>query len=69
MKITDLEILLLQNIPVTPPLSVAPPESWLTSKVVYRDLPGPVNGWVSLSERPGLGLELNDDAVKEYQAT
>jgi L-alanine-DL-glutamate epimerase-like enolase superfamily enzyme len=35
--------------------------------VLYKDVPGPVEGWVTLTERPGLGLELNEDAVKEYR--
>ena len=41
--------------------------NWLTSNVVYKELPGPVNGWITLTEKPGLGLELNEDAVKEYK--
>jgi L-rhamnonate dehydratase len=41
--------------------------NWLTWNVLYKEVPGPVNGWVSLTERPGLGLELNEDAVKEYR--
>ena len=41
--------------------------NWLTSNVVYKDLPGPVNGWITLTEKPGLGLDLNEDAVKEYK--
>jgi L-alanine-DL-glutamate epimerase-like enolase superfamily enzyme len=41
--------------------------NWLTWNVLYKDAPGPVNGWVHLSEKPGLGLELNEDAVKEYR--
>jgi L-alanine-DL-glutamate epimerase-like enolase superfamily enzyme len=39
--------------------------SLLTAEVVYKEAPAPVSGWVTLSERPGLGLELNEDAVKE----
>ena len=42
--------------------------NWLTANVVYRNLPKPTDGWVTLSEQPGLGLEVNDDAVKEYRA-
>jgi L-alanine-DL-glutamate epimerase-like enolase superfamily enzyme len=30
-------------------------------------VPEPIDGWVTLSERPGLGLELNADAIKEYR--
>ena len=41
--------------------------NWLTSNVIYENLPGPVDGWVTLSEKPGLGLDLNEDAVKEYR--
>ena len=41
--------------------------NWLTSNVVYKDLPGPVNGWITLTEKPGLGLDLNEDAIKEYK--
>ena len=41
--------------------------NWLTWNVLYKDAPGPVNGWVNLTEKPGLGLELNEDAVKEYR--
>jgi L-alanine-DL-glutamate epimerase-like enolase superfamily enzyme len=42
--------------------------NWLTSNLIYKDLPGSVNGWVTLTERPGLGLELNADAVAEYRS-
>jgi L-rhamnonate dehydratase len=42
--------------------------NWLAWNVIYKEVPGPVNGWVTLSERPGLGLELNEDAVREYRA-
>jgi L-rhamnonate dehydratase len=41
--------------------------NWLTANVVYKDLPAPVKGWITLPEKPGLGLELNDDAIKEFQ--
>ena len=41
--------------------------NWLTWNILYKDVPGPVDGWVSLSERPGLGLELNEEAIKEYR--
>jgi L-rhamnonate dehydratase len=42
--------------------------NWLTWKVLYKEVPEPTDGWVTLSERPGLGLELNPDAVTEYRA-
>jgi L-rhamnonate dehydratase len=41
--------------------------NWLTSNIVYKDLPGPANGWITLTEKPGLGLDLNEDVVKEYR--
>lgn len=41
--------------------------NWLTANTVYKDLPGPVNGWITLTEKPGLGLEIDEDAVKEYR--
>ena len=41
--------------------------NWLTWNMLYKEVPEPVDGWVTLSERPGLGLELNADAVKEYR--
>ena len=41
--------------------------NWLTWNVLYKEAPGPVNGWVNLTERPGLGLEINEDAVREYR--
>lgn len=41
--------------------------NWLTWKVLYREVPEPTDGWVMLSERPGLGMDLNPDAVKEYR--
>lgn len=41
--------------------------NWMVSDVVYKELPGPVNGWVTLTEKPGLGAEINEDAVKEYR--
>ena len=26
-----------------------------------------VNGWITLTEKPGLGLELDEDEVNEYK--
>jgi L-alanine-DL-glutamate epimerase-like enolase superfamily enzyme len=43
--------------------------NWLTWNVLYKEVPEPVDGWVTLSERPGLGLELNVDALKEYRTS
>ncbi|NIO07131.1 MAG: mandelate racemase/muconate lactonizing enzyme family protein [Deltaproteobacteria bacterium] len=41
--------------------------NWLAADTIFKDAPKPVNGWVTLTEKPGLGLELNDEAVKEYK--
>jgi hypothetical protein len=38
-----------------------------TARAAGKVLRGPVNGWITLTEKPGLGLELNEDAVKEYK--
>ena len=41
--------------------------NWLTANAIYKELPTLADGWVTLSERPGLGVELNEDAVKEFR--
>ncbi len=43
--------------------------NWLAANVVYKGLPELSDNWVTLSEKPGLGLELNEDAVKEFRAS
>jgi L-alanine-DL-glutamate epimerase-like enolase superfamily enzyme len=44
-----------------------------TSYVFYSELfdgePECVDGWVELSDRPGLGISLNEDAVAEWRVT
>jgi L-alanine-DL-glutamate epimerase-like enolase superfamily enzyme len=42
--------------------------NWLTASAVYKELPKLADNWVTLSEAPGLGLELNEDTVKEFRA-
>ena len=42
--------------------------NWLTANTVYKGLPELADGWVTLNENPGLGLELNEDAVKKFKA-
>jgi L-rhamnonate dehydratase len=42
--------------------------NWLTANTVYKGLPELADGWVTLTEKPGLGVELNEDAVKEFRA-
>lgn len=41
--------------------------NWMVANVIYQDPPGPVNGWATLTERPGLGLQLREDAVTEFR--
>jgi len=38
---------------------------WVTGETVFRDPPKPVRGTVTLSDRPGLGLEPNEDALRD----
>jgi L-rhamnonate dehydratase len=40
---------------------------WLTANTVYKELPQLSDGWVTMTEKPGLGVELNEDTVKEFQ--
>lgn len=39
---------------------------WKTGDIIYRNPPGPEKGFVTLTEEPGLGLDPNGDALKEY---
>jgi L-rhamnonate dehydratase len=41
--------------------------NWALSNLIYKEVPSLVNGWVTLNEQPGIGLELNQDAVNEYR--
>jgi L-rhamnonate dehydratase len=40
---------------------------WGVGDQIYKEPPAPVNGWVTLSEMPGLGLEPRSDALTEYE--
>lgn len=42
-------------------------QGWEFAKKLYNGLPEPVDGAVRLTEEPGLGLELRDDAVAQYR--
>lgn len=42
---------------------------WQTGNIIYKNPPQPVKGNVTLTEDPGLGLEPNREALREYQAT
>ena len=39
----------------------------LTGEALFQDPPKPENGWVTLPERPGLGLEPNEAGLKEFE--
>jgi L-rhamnonate dehydratase len=41
--------------------------NWALSNLIYKEVPSLVNGWINLDERPGVGLDLNQDAVNEYR--
>ena len=38
-------------------------------KQMYRDLPEPVDGWLTLPETPGLGFAPDPDAIRELPRT
>ena len=40
---------------------------WFTGNMLYDGAPQPEAGWVTLSDRPGLGLEPKEDAFREFQ--
>ena len=39
---------------------------WKVGEIIYKNPPGPDQGWVTLSEEPGLGLEPRWDALAEF---
>lgn len=44
-------------------------EMWGVGDRIYQEPPAPVNGWVTLPETPGLGLEPRWEALQEYEET
>ncbi len=40
-------------------------QTWRVGETLFRDPPGPVKGWVTLTEQPGLGLEPREDALRD----
>jgi L-rhamnonate dehydratase len=40
---------------------------WYTGNTFFKDPPQPVRGTVTLTDRPGLGMEPNEEALREYQ--
>jgi len=39
---------------------------WKVGEMIFRDLPRPENGWVTLPEKYGLGFEPRDEVLQEY---
>ncbi len=42
---------------------------WVTGEMVYKNPPKPSRGTVTLTEQPGLGLEPNEDILRETEDT
>jgi L-rhamnonate dehydratase len=42
---------------------------WKVGEIIYQNTPMPENGFVTLTEEPGLGLEPNREALEEYLET
>jgi L-rhamnonate dehydratase len=42
-------------------------EMWGVGDKIYKEPAAPVNGWVTLPDTPGLGLEPRFDALKEFE--
>lgn len=40
---------------------------WKVGESIFKDAPQPEKGWVALPERIGLGLEPDEDALREFQ--
>ncbi len=39
---------------------------WKVGETIYRNPPNPENGWVTLTELPGLGLEPREEVLEQY---
>jgi L-alanine-DL-glutamate epimerase-like enolase superfamily enzyme len=44
-------------------------DMWKVGEVKYKNPPAPERGWVTIPEKPGLGLEPRWEALKEYEET
>lgn len=42
---------------------------WLAGNTIFQDPPQPQAGWVTLPERPGLGLEPNETALAQHRVS
>ena len=44
-------------------------DMWKVGEVIYKNPPAPERGWVTIPEKPGLGLDPRWEALKEYEET
>jgi len=44
-------------------------DMWKVGEVIYKNPPAPERGWVTIPEKPGLGLDPRWEALKEYKET
>ena len=42
-------------------------DMWKVGEVIYKNPPAPERGWVTIPEKPGLGLEPRREALKEFE--
>ncbi|GIX49369.1 MAG: enolase [Candidatus Tectimicrobiota bacterium] len=42
---------------------------WKVGELLFRDPPAPVEGWVTLPDTPGLGLDPRPEALQEYRVS
>ncbi len=42
-------------------------DMWKVGEVIYQDPPKPERGWITIPEKPGLGLEPRWEALKEFE--
>lgn len=40
---------------------------WRVGVAIFRDPPGPDKGWVTIPERPGLGLEPREEVLRDTE--
>jgi L-alanine-DL-glutamate epimerase-like enolase superfamily enzyme len=42
---------------------------WMAYNAIFKEVPQPENGWLRVSQEPGLGLEPKDGLIKEFKVT
>jgi L-alanine-DL-glutamate epimerase-like enolase superfamily enzyme len=40
---------------------------WMAGEAIFQSPPGPEKGWVTLTDKPGLGLEPREDVLKDTE--